>query len=108
MSLFRIKLAHTAIFFLLSACVFYTLYCGITGDISRWTWIAIMANLGEGVVLAIAGWKCPLTKMAEGLGAPSGTVSDIFLPKWFANRIFPVCGLTFALACVLVVLRCLL
>ena len=30
---------------------------------------------------------CPLTRLVEDLGADSGRVSDIFLPRWFADRI---------------------
>ena len=35
-----------------------------------------------------------MTLLAERLGAAQGSVTDIFLPKWFADRIFPICGTT--------------
>jgi hypothetical protein len=38
-------------------------------------------------VFAVNGWRCPLRGLAEELGAESGRVSDIFLPRWFADRI---------------------
>jgi hypothetical protein len=34
-------------------------------------------------------------------------VTDIFLPRWFAMRIFSICGTTFIVACVIVVVRLL-
>jgi hypothetical protein len=35
---------------------------------------------------------CPLTGLVESLGAESGRVSDIFLPRWFADRIPQIFG----------------
>jgi hypothetical protein len=61
--------------------------------------------LVESIVLISFGWKCPLTILAERLGASDGAVADLFLPKWFADRIFPVCGTTFLIACALLVVR---
>jgi hypothetical protein len=101
----QVKLVHTAIFALLSGCVLYVLFSGITGRTTVGTWIAIGAILVEGVVLVTFGWKCPLTLVAERLGARDGSVSDIFLPKWFADRIFPICGTLFLIGCVLIVVR---
>lgn len=34
---------------------------------------------------------CPLSPLAEELGAESGSVTDIFLPDWISRRI-PVIG----------------
>ena len=49
----------------------------------------------EGFILLANGWRCPLTVYAERLGAPSGSVTDLFLPRWLADRAFLVCGGTF-------------
>jgi hypothetical protein len=46
-----------------------------------------------------------LTILTEHLGAARGSVTDIFLPKWFADRIFPVCGTTFGVALLLILFR---
>jgi hypothetical protein len=43
--------------------------------------------LTESLVFAVNGWCWPLRGLAEELGAESGRVSDIFLPRWFADRI---------------------
>ncbi len=95
-SLFLIKFIHTIIFLVLSMCVGIVLYTSITDNITSVTWISFIIILIEGAVLAISGWKCPLTKYAEELGATNGTVTDIFLPKWFADRTFLICGIIFA------------
>ena len=33
------------------------------------------------------GFRCPLTDVAERYGAADGSVTDIFLPSWFARRL---------------------
>ncbi|APV50403.1 hypothetical protein BWI17_12280 [Betaproteobacteria bacterium GR16-43] len=101
----QIKVVHTLIFIVLSACVLYVVFSGALDRITPWTWIAIAAIVVEGLVLAASGGRCPLTKMAERLGAENGSVSDIFLPKWLADRIFPICGTLYLVGCVLVALR---
>ncbi len=103
----QIKLVHTVIFAVLSACVLYVLLSGALDRVTVWTWAAMAAIAIEGVVLAASGGKCPLTVAAERLGAADGSVSDIFLPRWFADRIFPICGTLFAVACALVAFRLL-
>ena len=107
MTLLQIKIVHTVIFWFLSGCVLYVLYSGVAGRITTWTWVAVGFVAVESVVLAASGWTCPLTLLAERHGAVRGSVADIFLPKWFADRIFPVCGATFTVALLLVLWRAL-
>jgi hypothetical protein len=57
------------------------------------------------VILAVSGWTCPLTILAERLGAPRGSVADIFLPSWLADRIFPICGTLYGVALALIAWR---
>lgn len=106
-TIFQIKLVHTLIFWVLSGCVLYTLFSGVAGRVNVWTWVAVSLILLEGVVLVACGWTCPLTILAERQGAMRGSVTDIFLPKWFADRIFPVCGTTFTVALLIVLMRTL-
>jgi hypothetical protein len=106
-TILHVKLVHTLIFWLLSACVLYALFSGVADRITTWTWVAVGLVLLEGIVLAVSGWTCPLTILTERLGAARGSVTDIFLPKWFADRIFPICGTTYGVALVLVLLRVL-
>jgi len=107
LTLFQIKLAHTVIFWILSLCTIYALYSGLADRITPWTWIAVGLPLVESIALAASGWTCPLTILAERQGALQGSVADIFLPKWLADRIFPICGTMYALALVLIVWRLL-
>jgi uncharacterized membrane protein YtjA (UPF0391 family) len=106
-TLFQIKLTHTIVYWILSLCTVYVLYSGIADHITKWTWIAVVLLLVESVILVVSGWTCPLTVLAERQGALRGSVADIFLPKWFADRIFPICGTTYAVALVLIVWRVL-
>lgn len=106
-TIFQVKLVHTVIFWILSGCVLYSLYSGARGPVTTWTWIAVSLVVVESVVLIAAGWVCPLTLLAEKLGAERGAVTDIFLPKWFADRIFPICGTTYVVALALIIVRVL-
>lgn len=102
MTLFQIKALHTLAFFVLSSCVVVVLFSGVWNRITVWTWLSIGMILLEGLALASCGGKCPLTVMAERRGAIQPGVADIFLPKWFADRIFPLCGTAFLVGCALV------
>lgn len=104
-TIFQIKLVHSIIFWILSACVLYALFSGAADRVTPWTWIACGSIVVEGLVLAACGGRCPLTILAERQGAARGSVTDIFLPKWFADRIFPICGTTYLVAVALIVWR---
>jgi hypothetical protein len=104
-TIFQIKLVHTLIFWILSLCVAYALFTGLADRITVWTWVAVGLILVEGIVLAASGWTCPLTILAERQGARQGSVTDIFLPSWAADRIFPICGTLSAVAVVMIALR---
>lgn len=82
-----VKGLHTLIFLLLSAGVLETVRAGLRGKPSRLTGAAIVATIGEGLILASNDNRCPLTGLAEELGSRHGEVSDIFLPRWFARHI---------------------
>jgi hypothetical protein len=106
-TLFQIKLVHTVIFWVLSLCVIYALYGGLADRVTVWTWVAVALLLVESFVLVAYRWTCPLTILAERQGALRGEVADIFLPKWLADRIFPVCGTLYAVALALIAWRVL-
>lgn len=107
LTLFQIKLVHTIVFWILSLCTVYALYSGMADRITAWTWVAVVLLFVESVALVVSGWTCPLTILAERQGALQGSVADIFLPKWFADRIFPICGTMYGVALVLIVWRLL-
>jgi hypothetical protein len=106
-TLFQIKLVHTIIFWVLSSCVVYALFSGVMDRITTWTWLAVGAILLEGAVLLAFRGICPLTLLAERRGAARGSVADIFLPKWLADRIFPICGTTYGVAVLVILARLL-
>jgi len=106
-TILQIKLVHTVIFWVLSLCTIYALYSGIADRVTAWTWVAVVLLLLESVALAVSGWTCPLTAFAERQGALQGSVSDLFLPKCLADRIFPVCGTMYGVALVLILWRVL-
>ena len=85
--IFTVKLIHSVIFLSIAASILHIFYAGVTGRTSRWIGASLVLALGESLVFAANGWRCPLTKVAEDFGADSGQVTDIFLPKWFADRI---------------------
>ena len=60
-----IKVIHTLAWFSIEACMMYVLYAGFAGN----------------------GFRCPLTKVAERLGAEQGSVTDIYLPRWLAHNL---------------------
>lgn len=106
-TILQIKVAHTVIFWALSLCVAYALFSGISNRINLWTWVAVGFLVLESLVLAASGWTCPLTLLAERHGATRGSVADIFLPKWLADRIFPICGTAFGIALIILMARLL-
>lgn len=86
-AIFAIKLVHSVIFLSVAASVLHVFYAGITNRGSRLTAIALALSLGESLVFAANRFRCPLRGLAEELGAESGQVTDIFLPRWLADRI---------------------
>jgi hypothetical protein len=105
LSVFQIKLVHSVIFWVLSACVVYALFCGLADRVTVWTWIAIGLLMAESLVFTTNGWRCPLTLLAEREGAADGKVVDIFLPPWFADRVPVICGTLYVIALASVVWR---
>lgn len=100
-----IKAVHAALFILGSVLLVALLYEVISGRITALTWIALVVFIVEGIILFSSGWRCPLTVYAESQGASSGQVTDIFLPKWLADRVFIIYGALFAAALVILILR---
>jgi len=66
--------------------VLYLLYAGFAGNTGKRAGIAGAVVAAETLVFAGNGFRCPLTELAERYGAQSGSVTDIYLPKWFAHN----------------------
>ena len=87
-----IKTIHSIIFLVNSVSIVHIFVVGISGRSSRWTTPALVAAWLEVAVFIVNRGRCPLTTMVESLGAERGNVSDIFLPRWFADRIPQLCS----------------
>ena len=82
-----VKGIHTAAFAVIQTCILYLLWAGLTKHTDRRAAIAAAVAAAESAIYAGNGFRCPLTGLAESLGAEKGQVTDIFLPKWLANNI---------------------
>jgi hypothetical protein len=82
-----IRGVHTATWFSIESCVGYLLWSGVTGRSDRRAGAAAAVVAGECLVLTAAGFRCPMTGLAEAAGAASGSVTDIYLPAWFARNL---------------------
>jgi hypothetical protein len=86
-AIFAVKLAHSIIFLGVAASVLYVFYAGLADRRSPLTKVVIGIALAESIVFTVNGCECPLRALTESMGAESGQVTDIFLPRWFADRI---------------------
>ena len=82
-----IAAAHTLIWLSIEACVIYVLGAGLAGA-------ATAALRSRARSLPPRPWfsrptacRCPLTDLAESQGAARGSVTDIYLPAWFARNL---------------------
>jgi hypothetical protein len=82
-----IKAAHTMAWFSIESCMLYVLYAGLKGRPDRRAAVAAAVVAGESLIFAANGFRCPLTDLAEQLGAERGSVTDIYLPRWFARNL---------------------
>jgi hypothetical protein len=86
-----IKAIHTAIFASVGALLLLIVWDGLRQRPGPRTLVAGGVVLAESVIYASNNQVCPLTPLAEQLGARRGSVADLFLPDWFSRRI-PVVG----------------
>lgn len=82
-----VKVVHTAIWASVEAAMLYVLAAGAMGRSDRRAAIAGGVVAAETAVFAANGFSCPLTGVAESLGAEHGSVTDIYLPRWFARAL---------------------
>ena len=82
-----IKLIHTLVWFSIESCMVYVLWAGFRRRSDRRAAIAAGVVAGESLVFAGNGFRCPLTQVAERAGAERGSVTDIYLPRWFARNL---------------------
>lgn len=87
LALATIRAVHTAAWFSIESCMLYLLYSGFQGRSDRRAAIAAGVVAAETLVFAANGFRCPLTDVAELLGAEQASVTDIYLPRWFAHNL---------------------
>jgi hypothetical protein len=102
-----IKLLHTIVFLVMSAAILFLLYCGLTGQISRWTGFAFALVMVEVVIYVGNGFLCPLKGWADNLTPAGQPMSDIYLPRWIADRVVTVSTPILVVACLLIAVRLL-
>ncbi len=86
-ALTAITLVHTLAWFSIESCMVYVLWAGFTRQSDRRAAIAAGVVAGETAIFVANRFRCPLTDVAERLGAERGTVTDIYLPRWFAHNL---------------------
>jgi hypothetical protein len=86
-----VKAVHTAAFALIAGCIVLFTWDAIRGRSGRRAIVAATIAVTETLVYASNNQVCPLTPLAEELGAESGTVTDLYLPRPISDRI-PVIG----------------
>jgi hypothetical protein len=91
-TLWWIKAIHTLLFASIGGAILLFVWDGFRGRPRRRTAYALGVALGETAVYVSNNQVCPLTPLAEDLGADSGSVVDIFLPDAVARRIPLVSG----------------
>ncbi len=82
-----VKTVHTLAWFSIEACMAYVLYAGLARRSDRRAAIAAAVVAAEILIFAGNGFRCPLTQVAQRLGGEKGSVTDIYLPRWFAHNL---------------------
>ena len=86
-ALFAVKAFHSLAFGVIQTAIVYLIYKGVRRETDRRVAVAVAIATGETLIYAGNGFRCPLTGLAERLGAERGSVTDIFLPNWLASNI---------------------
>ncbi len=86
-ALVGVKAMHSLLYFAIEYCMGYLIYAGLRGREDRRTAIAAGVVGGESLIFLGNRCRCPLTGLAENLGAASGSVTDIYLPDFLASHL---------------------
>jgi len=100
LKLVMVRAAHTAIYVVMAAASFVTLYAGITGARGLWLWLALALVAIESLVFVANGLRCPLTAVAAKYAGEEASISDTFFPERITRYTFSFFGplITIALA----------
>ena len=87
LAIVAVKLVHTVIFLFELAAIAWLVVTGYAGRRDRTVALAAGAVAIESGIFVANRGVCPLTPLAERLGAANGSVSDIFLPGTVARTL---------------------
>ena len=104
LELVLVKAVHTIVFLVELGAIVWLVVTGWLGRRDRTVRLAALAVAAESVVFVANDGVCPLTPLAERLGAVNGRVSDIFLPPPLARTI-PIWSTTLIAVAVLLHVR---
>lgn len=104
-SLTRVKLLHTFIWAIMAVAILYIFYSGLTGDVTNFTWIAVLLALGECGVILLNRWTCPLTQVAAKHTDSREPNFDIYLPRRLAEYNKELFGTILAIGILLLIVR---
>jgi hypothetical protein len=90
-ALAAIRAVHTVIFASVAAAIALFVWDGVRQAPRRRAALALGIAVAETGIYLSNNQVCPLTPLAEDLGAESGAVVDLFLPAWAARNI-PLVG----------------
>ena len=81
----QIKLLHTAIWAVMASSILALPWLGWFGKF-RWAFGLTLLIIGECLVLAFNGGRCPLTDLAARFTSDRSANFEIFLPRWLAEH----------------------
>ncbi len=102
--LFLARLLNTAIYVVMAASALLVFFAGVTGLTGPWLLPAVILILGEVVVFAACGFRCPLTAVVARY-ADDAPVSDTFMPERLTRYTALVFGPIIAIGFLLLALR---
>jgi hypothetical protein len=82
-ALVGVKAVHSLLYLSIEYCMGYLIYAGLKGREDRRTAMAAGVVGGESLIFLGNRCRCPLTGLAENLGAASGSVTDIYAASAF-------------------------
>ena len=87
LTLTLVRAIHSAVFLVELGAILWLVISGLIGRHDRTVAVAGVLVAAEAAVFVANSGVCPLTPLAERLGARRGSVSDIFLPDALARTI---------------------
>jgi hypothetical protein len=100
----QIRLLHTAIWAVMAGSILTLPWLAWLGKF-RWAFGLTLLIVGECVVLAVNGGRCPLTDIAARYTDNRACNFDIYLPLWLACNNKSIFGFLFVVGEVIVVWR---